>query len=246
MQIITDNKRAPKGVLTVLATIGWGFVLYFCWILLQDSWERSAFAFKALAGQIPELDPFNDRYTAHPWQTLLHTLTGLVFAVFGPLQFVAPLRRRIPKLHRISGRIFLPAGILSGVGAFVMTLSFPIWGPIQNVFISLAFSAFMVFCFVNAFRLVRQRQFARHREWMIRGFALGVAVGLFRWVLRDVLPNLGIEDFDQRWNIVTATSHMTLLLAAELWIRLTRLARAQAASVADVLPAQVQPGAQVR
>lgn len=232
MQIITDGKVLPKNVLLILAALGWAFVLYFCWVLLQDSWERSDYAIDALRGQIPGLDPFNDRYTANPWQTLAHTASGLVFAVLGPLQFMAPLRRRFPLVHRMSGRLFLPVGILSGVAAFAITLSFPMWGGAQNTAISLAASAFMVFCFVFAFRLVRQRQFARHREWMIRGFALGIGVGLFRWLLNDVLPPLGIEDFNARWDIVTAVSFPIMLLAAEIWIRATRPKRRQGAAAA--------------
>ena len=115
MKIITDSKRLPKPFLMVIATIGWALVLHLSWRVLTDSWDRAEFALDALAGQIPELDPFNDRYTAHPYQTLAHTVAGVVFAVLGPLQFMSPIRRRFPLAHRISGRIFLPFGIISGV-----------------------------------------------------------------------------------------------------------------------------------
>ena len=86
----------PRPVLMVIAAIGWALVLYLCGKVLADSWVRAKFALDALAGQIPELDPFNDRYTAHPYQTLAHTVAGLVFAVLGPLQFVSPIRSRFP------------------------------------------------------------------------------------------------------------------------------------------------------
>ena len=119
MKIITNNKRLPRPVLIVIATIGWALVLHLCWRVLTDSWDRTEFALDALAGQIPELDPFNDRYTAHPYQTLAHTLAGVVFAVLGPLQFVSPIRTRFPVLHRVSGYIFLPFGILSEYNKWV-------------------------------------------------------------------------------------------------------------------------------
>ena len=49
----------------------------------------------------------------------------MIFAVLGPLQFMAPLRRRFPKIHRITGRIFLPAAIFNGVVAFTISVTFP-------------------------------------------------------------------------------------------------------------------------
>jgi uncharacterized membrane protein len=194
-----------------------------------------------LAGEIPaEIDPFIDRYTAHPYQTLMHTAAGILYVILGPLQFAAPVRRRFPRIHRISGRIFLPLGILSGVAAFLITLWFPVWGAGINTLISLVASIFMVFAFVYAYRLVRQRNFLKHREWMLRGFATGIAVGVFRVGLEDILPPLGY-DFNAAWDIVMLTSFPITLGAAEVWIRLTRPNRRAAASFAS----DVEPQAQV-
>ncbi len=221
MQIITSNKRLPKAVLMVIATIGWAIVLHLCWRVLNDSWDRADFALKALAGQIPDLDPFNDRYTAHPYQTLAHTVAGIVFSVLGPLQFMSPVRSRFPLLHRISGRIFLPFGILSGVAALIIGLSFPVWGFTYNQAITSAWAVFMIFAFVNAFLLIRKRKFLLHREWMMRGFATGLAVAVFRLLEEDILEPMGYS-FDDRWTIVMLVSLPLTLGATELWIRATR------------------------
>ena len=116
MRIITDRKRLPEGVLKVIAVLGWACVIYLCWVVFRDSLERAEFAIQAINGKIPaNINPFEDRYTANPWETLAHTASGIVFAVLGPLQFVGPLRRRFPRVHRISGRIFLPVAILNGI-----------------------------------------------------------------------------------------------------------------------------------
>lgn len=226
MQIITHKKRLPKDVLKAIAVVGWACVIYMCWFMFMESVERSALAIQAINGQIsPNIHPFEDRYTANPWETLAHTASGIIFAVLGPLQFIGPLRRKFPKVHRISGRIFLPVAILNGIAAFVMSLTFPMWGSTTNMLLSLAFSSLMVFCFVYAFYLVMQRQFALHREWMMRGFALGLSVAIFRIALNDILPALGFEDFNQRWDIVVLTSFPLFLLAAEVWIWATRPVR---------------------
>lgn len=222
MRVIKDGRRLPTNQLRAIATVGWACVLYLAWVVGVDSWERTIFGFQALAGALPELDPFNQRYVENPRLTLFHTIPGLLFAVLGPLQFMGVIRRRAPVIHRISGRVFLLIGITTGIAAFLITFRFPIWGMPLNVVVSAATSAFMVFAFVNAFRHVKARRFATHREWMIRGFATGLSVAFFRVMLDDVLPRMGVEDFDTRWNLVVASSFPIVLGIAELWIRATR------------------------
>lgn len=222
MRVITDNRRLPRGALLALATVGWISILYLAWVVGRDSWDRTQFSLQAMSGAFPEIDPFNQRYRDNAGLTLFHTIPGLLFVVLGPLQFMGVVRRRMPVIHRVSGRIFLVIGISSGVAAFLMTFRFPIWGMPLNWAISAVFSAFMVFAFVNAFRHVKARRFAVHREWMIRGFAAGMSVALFRVLLNDILPRMGMENFDTRWNTVMVVSFPIVIGLAELWIRATR------------------------
>lgn len=220
--IIRDNLNLPKNVLKVIATLGWAILIYLAWVVLVDSWERSYFAIGALAGQIPaEINPFIDRYTAHPVQTLLHTGAGLVFAVLGPMQFMSPIRDRFPKIHRISGRIFLPFAIASGVAALLMGLTFPVWGKGWNQVITTVAAVFMVFAFVKAYLHIRKREIVFHRRWMMRGFAIGMGVALFRVFLEDVLQPMGLS-FNDSWNIVMAGCFPVSLAAAEFWIWATK------------------------
>jgi len=37
MKIITDNKRLPRPILMVIATVGWALILHLCWRVLTDS-----------------------------------------------------------------------------------------------------------------------------------------------------------------------------------------------------------------
>ena len=132
-------------------------------------------------------------------------------------------------------------GILSGIGAFLMGFRFPVWGFSFNRLISAGFSAFMVFAFVRAFQHVKARRFALHREWMIRGFATGLGVALFRVTMREFLPRLGMVEFDMQWNTVMAISFPITLGVAELWIRATRRRQAEAAPVSQAAPAPAIP-----
>ena len=196
-------------------------VLHLCWRIFGDSWYRAQFAFDALAGRIPDLDPFNDRYTAHPYQTLVHMISGIVFSILGPMQFASPIRNQFPRIHRISGRIFLPFGIIAGVAALIMGLSFPVWGFTYNQAIIAGWSLFMIYAFVHAFSLIRKRKFLLHREWMMRGFAAGLAVSVFRLISDVILQPMGY-DFNDRWTIVILITLPITLAATEFWIRVTR------------------------
>lgn len=221
MRIIGSNQRLSKPVLLSLAMLGWISVLYLAYVVGTDSWERTMFSISALREGLPEMDPFNQRYVDNPLLTLLHTVPGIAFSILGPLQFMSPIRRHAPMLHRVSGRVFLPIAIASGISAVVIGFRFPIWGWTANQWVTLLMGIFMVFALSKAFLHIRARQFRQHREWMIRGFAVGLSVAFFRVVLNDVLLRNGVE-FTQAWNTVTATSAPIMLLIAESWIRATR------------------------
>lgn len=221
MVVIRGNQRLPKPALFTMATLGWMVVLYLCWVVGEDCYQRAQFALASLAGEIPQIDPFQDRYTAHPWQTLIHTGLGLVFAVLGPLQFASPVRRAFPVLHRLSGRIYVPSAILVGLASISMGFSFPVWGHSLNWVMVVAMGVFMVFAVIRGITLARAKRYLPHREWMIRGFATGLSVAWFRVMLEHVLPPMGL-DFNTSWNIVIWTSTPILLIPAEIWIRVTR------------------------
>ena len=77
MRVIKDNRRLPKRQLQILAAVGWAGLLYLCWVVGMDSWTRSSFALDSVAGSLPELDPFNERYRTNPRLTLFHTVPGV-------------------------------------------------------------------------------------------------------------------------------------------------------------------------
>lgn len=233
MRVLKGDRRLPKALLLVMAAVGWSCVLYLAWVVGVDSWERTMFSFQAISGSLPDVNPFDQRYVEHPWWTLAHTIPGLLFAVLGPLQFIGPIRRRVPVVHRISGHVIVVIGIAGGSSAFAMTFLLPVWGSRFNMVIPALAAAFMVFAFANAFRHVKARRFAVHREWMIRAFAAGLAVAFFRVLLRDVLPRMGIEDFTTRFTVVVQISWPIMLGAAELWIRATRPKSETPAAAAD-------------
>jgi uncharacterized membrane protein len=213
----------PVSSLQIIGLIGWAMILYLVFDAVDDAVTRTLFIEQSLSGELhPQAaaHPFNARYVDLPLTTLAHTLPGILFMLMGPLQFITSLRRRWPRLHRISGYIFLISAIVIALGAAFMGFALPIWGWTINQWVSLTTSALMAWFFYVAFMQIRARNIKRHREFMIRGFAVGLSISTLRLFL-DFGQDFGL-DFTMAWNIATVSSMPATLAAGELWIRLTR------------------------
>jgi uncharacterized membrane protein YozB (DUF420 family) len=112
------------------------------------------------------------------WSPLtLHMLTGALFLALAAVQFSPELRARRRAWHRNAGRVAVLAGIVSGVTGIWLIAACPpgqFATPVQNG-VRLGAGLGLAVSLLLAFRAIRRRDFADHRAWMIRGFALGVA-----------------------------------------------------------------------
>lgn len=219
--MIAADRNLPKNALTGLAVVGWIVVLYLAYVVGDDSWRRTVLVFIEVTNGLPELDPFNQRYADHPWLTMMHTIPGVLFTILGPMQFMSPIRKHAPRMHRIFGRVYLIIAMLSAIIAIAITFILPIWGMTVNQLLSLSLGIWMIFSLSKAFIYIRARRIPLHREWMIRGFTAGLSVGWFRFILRDVLVRNDVE-FTEAWNIALVVALPTAAAAAEFWIWATK------------------------
>jgi hypothetical protein len=93
-------------------------------------------------------------------------------------QFVAGFRRRRPGWHRAAGRLLVPCGLAAGLAGLWMALFYPDApgdGELLRGF-RLVFGTAMVVSLVLGFAAIR-RDIARHRAWMIRGYAIALGAG---------------------------------------------------------------------
>lgn len=123
------------------------------------------------------------RLTSAPVAFFLHSLTGVLFGVLGPLQFVRALRLRYGALHRLAGRVFVLSGAglaLSGLTLLlkVDSITTGLLDAARGVF-GLALIAALVLGVVAA----RARDMPRHRKWMIRAYAVGMGTGIVALVM---------------------------------------------------------------
>jgi uncharacterized membrane protein len=159
-------------------------------------------------------------FAKHVALTLVHILPGALFLVLAPLQFVPSIRERHLQVHRWLGRILLVDGLIIGATALVMSYKMNIGGPNETAATTL-FAVVFLICLVKAYWHIRHKEVVRHREWMIRAYAvaLGVAttrpiVGMF-FAFRRLTPH----DF---FGIAFWLGFTITFLVAEAWIDYTR------------------------
>jgi uncharacterized membrane protein len=165
--------------------------------------------------------------------TLLHVIPGMIFMVLGPLQFVRSLRAKHPAVHRWSGRIFLTASAVIGTTGLTMALRGTIGGWDEKSAI-LIFGSFFLFALGKALWHAMHREFAKHREWMIRGYAVGLAVATIRPIMASFFALAVLHGrTPQPQNFFGAAfwiGFTAQTMAAEIWVRRSRpLAAAEAA-----------------
>ncbi|MEU4337355.1 DUF2306 domain-containing protein [Micromonospora lupini] len=100
---------------------------------------------------------------------VMHIFTATVALILGPLQFIPKVRAR-PRIHRTIGRCYLAIGVLpSGLTAIPVAL----WSGRLLTQISLSTAAALWLITGGlGYRAARRRDFAAHRNWMMRNYAL--------------------------------------------------------------------------
>jgi uncharacterized membrane protein len=180
-----------------------------------------------------QLDLFDRRFAAHPVATLLHIVPGAIFLVLAPLQFLARVRDRHIRFHRWSGRLIVLAAWVSGVAGLYFGLFMPFGGRGEAIAIAL-FGGLLLTSVSIGLVSIRRGQVARHREWMIRAFAVAIAISTVRVVAAILDLALTPAGFGPQSVFVLSiwTGWAITVGAAELWIVRTR-PRAQSAAVGD-------------
>jgi uncharacterized membrane protein len=175
--------------------------------------------------RLAQFAALDDIFARHPVLTLVHILPGLLFVMLGPLQFNSTFRKRNLKWHRRSGRILFLCGAVIGVSALVMSFAMPSIGGVNQAAATTVFGMWFLFALGKAFRHILKREIAPHREWMIRAFSIGLAVATIRPIIAvffatSHFSGLTPYDFFGAGFWIGFALH---LIAAEVWIRRTRL-----------------------
>lgn len=216
-------RRVVWTAVIFLAAIGCAVVLrriVVLWPVITHGYHPAAPPSNPRLAQLRGLD---DIFARHPALVLIHIVPGLFFMVLGPLQFSSTIRARHLRWHRYSGRAFVACGLVIGVSALVMSFAIPAIGGVNQAAATTLFSLLFLFALGKALRHIRRREIALHREWMIRAFAIGLAVATIRPIVGIFFATSPLTGLTPREFFGTAfwIGFVLHLIAAEAWIRLT-------------------------
>ena len=209
----------------------WGAVIFLAFIgavvavrriahlgpILANGYSSPAVVPGSRGGQFVQLD---EVFARHPILTMIHIVPGLLFMILGPFQFSESIRARRPQWHRWNGRIFIVAGFILGASALLMSFAMQSIGGVNQAAATILFGCFFLFALSKALWHIRRREITLHRQWMIRAFAIGLAVATIR-------PIVGIFFATSRFSSLAPAQFFGTafwigfvlhLIAAEAWI----------------------------
>ncbi|MEU1586928.1 DUF2306 domain-containing protein [Micromonospora sp. NPDC005710] len=164
-----------------------------------------------------------------------HVITGNIAMITVFLQFWGWLRRNHPKIHRISGRVYIFGGALPSAALGVFTL-IPLRADHQGSIGIVTMGAAWLATTITGLVMVRKGRYAEHRRWMAYSFALAlgttwgrILVGMFTiwptmplpismivelanwlgWVLNLVVAHVIVERMAKRQHTPDGTEVIT-------------------------------------
>lgn len=150
---------------------------------------------------------------------VLHVIGGVAALLVAPVQFVGRVRTRWPAFHRANGCVYLAACAMTSPTGLILALG-TTSGPVAAAGFAIPALLLPVFTWW-AWRAAVARQFDRHRDWMLRSYAV-IATAI---TLRLMLPAsalLGI-DFSDAYPVIAWLAWMTNLALFEYLIRRDRV-----------------------
>ncbi len=135
------------------------------------------------------------------------------------------LRKRWPGWHRTAGRLYIVSGLLGAVSGFLIGGLNPFGGlngpGFNEAMASAFFSGYVIFTLICAYTSVRRRDIPRHREWMIRSFALmtGIATERILLITLQATTDVSLTVLFGTTFWLAGALH---IIAGEVWIRMTK------------------------
>jgi hypothetical protein len=171
----------------------------------------------------------HEGFAPHYAILVLHIVSGTVALATVCLQLWPWLRRRYPAAHRVSGRAYVFAGVIpSSVLIYVLLpltwgsngyLGDLLWTTLW--FSSVLWVSLWLTTTILGFRAARQCRYTQHRRWMIRSFALGIAILWTRPTFNVAFTVAGLGDLGALQTIQTVIGWVPWIFTlgiAELWL----------------------------
>ena len=183
------------------------------------------FSYRYVVGIGPFPEEITGNLFAIPWLSI-HAAAASTALLVAPLQFIARLRIRFPRIHRITGRLYVVACVIGGLTGLPLA-----WGATAGPIATAGFGILAILWLWTtavAWRLAVDGRFAEHRRWMIRSIAL-TAAGIMLRVYLGIMLTLPVE-FYEGYRVIAFLCWVPNILLAELYLRRGRRVSAPAAA----------------
>lgn len=166
---------------------------------------------------IPDMPGLPDNILANRWGAYglpLHAGLGAAALLIGPFQFMQSLRSKAPGVHRAMGGVYVVACLVSALAGFVLAT-----GNTSGVAAGLGFALAAIVwtvCTARGVSSIVAGQYAAHRRWMIRSYAMTFSAVTLRIQLGAALAS-GL-DFAEFYPILAFSAWIPNLIVAELWL----------------------------
>ena len=144
-----------------------------------------------------------------------HIVFGGLALLLSPVQLSSRVRARVPRLHRVTGRVVLVAIALAGTAGFLLSWV-NVAGPVGTAGFGTLAVLWVSFAALGL-RAILRGDVTTHRRWMLRTFALTYAAVTLRLWLFALIPVLG--DFGSAYALVPFLCWVPNLLVVEWLLR---------------------------
>ncbi len=141
-------------------------------------------------------------YNAFGWWLLPHSLAGLMVLALAPMQFSNRLRRQHLTLHRICGGTYVAGVLILGpVGVYMQVIDQASGGPASFVWETVIQSGLLIITTLLGLYYGLQRNLTRHRQWMVRSYAIALTF----LEIRVILGVTGWDGPPMDWYVLETT-----------------------------------------
>lgn len=167
--------RKPVPIYSAILSGAWRLVIV---LLIVEIAMVSALRY-VIGSEAPP-PPITANLFAHPF-LVIHVVAAMVALLVGPLQFVRRVRTRWPAFHRATGMIYVAAIAIGSPAGFVLALGTSA-GPVAGTGFATVAVLSVAFTWLGL-RAALRGQFAEHRVWMLRSWAMTAGAITLRLLL---------------------------------------------------------------
>lgn len=216
---IQHRQPGGSGGTRTAASHPWGFRASMITLIALISWF--------LIYELPPymgLDPnqarikLNSHFPMHYPVLVLHIASGSIAMITMCVQVIPWVRKHHPRIHRVSGRLYVFAGVLpSALMALTLNHLTPMWVSNLGTFMQ---SVLWLGTTALGWRAARQHRWAQHRRWMVYSFAL-VLANVWGLIAREIYVRHPVVDPNYLFETARWVGWVVNLAVAQWWLERT-------------------------